>query len=99
MSPTIATLVRLILGISTSQIEIEKVFFIVEMFITIRRCWLQTKNLDNLICVNKNWPHDPYVRCPKVFDFTFACEAELDLIEELDVEFTNEVQCEEFSKA
>jgi hypothetical protein len=69
------------------------------MCITICRCWLQTKNLDKLIVVNKNWPHDPCVRCPKFFDFTFVCEAELDLIEELDVEFTKEVQCEEFLKA
>jgi hypothetical protein len=59
MFPTIATLVRLILGISTSQIEIEKVFSIVGMFITIHKRWLQTKNLDKLIFVNKNWPHDP----------------------------------------
>jgi len=39
------------------------------------------------------------IYCLKFFDFTFVCEVELDLIEELDVEFTNEVQCEEFLKA
>jgi hypothetical protein len=39
------------------------------------------------------------IHCLKFFYFTFVCEAKLDLIEELDVEFTNEVQCEEFSKA
>lgn len=99
MSLTIATLVKLILGISTSQIEIEKIFPIVGMFITICRCWLKKTDLDKLIFVNKNWPHYSCVKCPKFFDFTFVCEAELDLIGELDVEFTNEVQCEEFSKA
>jgi hypothetical protein len=38
-----------------SQIEIEKIFSLLGTFISIRRCHLQFKILDNLIFVNKNW--------------------------------------------
>ncbi len=83
MFPTNVTLTKQIFGILASQIEIEGIFAII-------------RNLDKLIFVNKNWPYDPRVGCFNFFDFAYVCEAQLDLIKDLDVEFTNEVQREEF---
>ncbi len=48
---------------------------------------------------DKNWPFDPCVECPKVLNFAFACEVKLNMMKELDVEFENEVEHEEFPKA
>jgi hypothetical protein len=74
-----------------SQIQIERIFSIVGIMIPFFRFQLQIENLDKLIFINKNWPHDPCVGCTKFFDFAFVCEVESYLIKELDAEFTNEV--------
>ncbi len=52
-----------ILGIVSSQIEIEKIFSLVGMFANLKKCRLQLDNLNKLIFVTKNWPNDPRVSC------------------------------------
>ncbi len=58
MFPTIGFCARQILGIVRSQIEMERIFSLVGIFINHKECHLQSKNLDNLIFVNTNWPTD-----------------------------------------
>ncbi len=48
----------MILGILGSQIEIEKVFFIVDNLTSLRHCKFGPKNLDLLILLIKNWLDD-----------------------------------------
>jgi hypothetical protein len=55
---TIAYLARTILGIPSSHIEIERIYFIASILINLRNCHLDLKNLDLLI---KNWLDDPIV--------------------------------------
>jgi hypothetical protein len=53
--------------------------------------------LDKLIFVRKNWPFDFHVGCLKSFDLATICEAEYDSTNELDVEFVDEVEHEEYA--
>jgi hypothetical protein len=46
--------------------------------------------------VNNNWLINPCVGCLKLANLASICEIKYDLIEELDVEFVNKVECEEF---
>jgi hypothetical protein len=46
--------------------------------------------------MNKNWLVDPYIGCLKLANIAFVCEIKYNLIEELYVEFVNEVEPEEF---
>jgi len=46
-----------------SQIAIEKIFYLVGMLTNLKRCHLQSNNLDKLIFVSKNWANDPRVSC------------------------------------
>jgi hypothetical protein len=78
------------LDILIGQIEIERIFFIVGILIALCKCYFQTKNLDKLIFVNKNWPSNPHVGCP----LASTCEVVSNIIEELDVEFEHKVECE-----
>jgi hypothetical protein len=53
--------------------------------------------MDKLFFVHKNWPSDPHVGCLKLPNLAVICEAKLDLIDELDVKFVDEVECEEYA--
>jgi hypothetical protein len=46
------------LGIVGSQIEIERIFFLVGIFINLRRCHVQLYNFKKLNFMNKNWAND-----------------------------------------
>jgi hypothetical protein len=46
--------------------------------------------------MNKNWLVDLNIGCLKLANITFICEIKYNLIEELYVEFVNEVEHEEF---
>jgi hypothetical protein len=63
MFPTIGFLTQQILGIIGSQIDIERIFFLVRIFTTFRKCHLQIEKLEKLIFVNKNWLNDLRIRC------------------------------------
>lgn len=41
------------------------------------------------------WPFNPHVWCPKFCGFALACEVELDLMQDLNVEFEHKVEHEE----
>jgi hypothetical protein len=85
------------LGISANQIETERTFSIVGIFITLGRCWLQTDNLDKLIFIHKNWPSNPHVDYLKPSNLTIICEAKFDLTNELDAKFVDVVEHEEYA--
>jgi hypothetical protein len=54
MFPTIGFLAEQILGVVGSKIEIEVIFSLAKILTNLRRCRLQTENLEKLIFVNKN---------------------------------------------
>jgi hypothetical protein len=93
----VVALARQILGIPASQIETKKIFSIAGILTTLKRCQLQIDNLDKLIFVHKNWPFDLHVGCLKPSDLATICEAKSDLTKELDVEFVDEVEHEEYA--
>ncbi len=94
--PIVATFAKWILRISTSQIEFEIIFSIVGVLKALRRCWLQTNNMDKLIFVHKNWPFDPHVGCLKPFDLPVVYEIKFDLTNELDAKFMDEMEHEKY---
>jgi hypothetical protein len=57
MFPTISFCVKQILGIVVCQIKIKRIFSLVGILTSLKRCRLQLENLDKLIFVNKNWPN------------------------------------------
>jgi hypothetical protein len=59
----ISFLAKQILGIVSSQIETECIFCVAGILTSLRRCWLQSENLNKLIFVSQNWPNDPRVGC------------------------------------
>jgi hypothetical protein len=63
MFPTIGFCARQILGIVGSQIEIERIFSLTRILTSLKKCRLQSENLDKLIFVNKNWLNDPKINC------------------------------------
>jgi hypothetical protein len=64
---------------------------------TLKRCQFQTNNLNKLIFVHKNWSSNPCVGYLKPYDFVIFYEIKFDLINELDVKFVDEVECEEYA--
>jgi hypothetical protein len=54
--------VKQILRIIEFQIEMNKVFSLIKVLNSLKRC-LQSKNLDKMIFVNKNWLIDPNIGC------------------------------------
>jgi hypothetical protein len=86
-----------IIGITTSQIEKKHEFSIARILTTLQRSRLQTKILDKLIFVNKNWPFDLQISCVKPTDLAFACKLESNLRMEFKVEFhDDEVDHDDF---
>ncbi len=60
-------LVYQILGIIGLQMEIEKIFFSAVILLNLRRCYSQSKHLENLIFNNKNWPTDLRNDCKPIW--------------------------------
>ncbi len=65
--------------------------FLVGILINLRRCRLQTKNLEKLIFVNKNWPNDPRIRCKFSSNLLEFLEKHIDFKKELE-EFEREFE-------
>jgi hypothetical protein len=61
MYPIIGFCAKQVLGIVGSQIETKKKNSLVGILISLKRCHLQSKILDKLTFVNKNWPNDPRI--------------------------------------
>jgi hypothetical protein len=56
-------LAKQILRIVISQIDTKHIFSLAEILTSLKRCWLQSENLDILFFVSQNWPNDPRVGC------------------------------------
>ncbi len=56
----------------------------VEILINLRKCRLQTKNLEKLIFVNKDWPNNPRIRCKCPSNLLKFLEKDVDLEEEFE---------------
>ncbi len=63
MFPIIGFLVKHILEIANFQIETVNLFPLTKNLTNLRKSHLQSKNLEKLIFVDKNWPTDPRVGC------------------------------------
>jgi hypothetical protein len=46
-----------------SKIESKRSFSIVKIFINLKRCRLQSKNLEIFLFINQNWPNDCKIGC------------------------------------
>ncbi len=53
----------------------------------LKRCRLQTKYLEKLIFVNKNWPNDSRIGCKPPSNLLEFLERDMDLEEEFEGEF------------
>jgi hypothetical protein len=76
--------VRQILRIVEFQIEIERIFSLIGILTSFRKCCLQLKNLDNLIFVSKNWPNDPRIGCKSPFNLIDFIESDINLEEKFE---------------
>jgi hypothetical protein len=91
MFPIVGFLTQLILGVVESQIEIERIFYLARILTNLRRCYLQTKDLEKLIFVNKNWPNDSRIGWKSPCNLVEFLEKDVDLEEELK-EFEDEFE-------
>jgi len=80
---------RQILGIVRSQIGIERIFSLTRILASFKKCRLQSKHLEKLIFVNKNWPNDPKISCKSPSSLVDLIETNVDLeeLEELEKTF------------
>jgi hypothetical protein len=63
----------------------QKEFFSLAAILTnLKRCRLQTENLEKLIFVNKNWPNDLRIGCKSPSNLVEFLEKDVDLEEELE---------------
>jgi hypothetical protein len=91
----VGLLARQILGIVGSQVEMKRIFILVVILTNLRRCHLQSENLEKLnIFVSKNWLNDLIVGCKKTLTLVEFIEKEENLEEELE-EFEEECEREE----
>jgi hypothetical protein len=75
---------RQILGIVGCQIEIERIFSLIGILTNLRRYHLQSKNLDKLIFVSKNWPNDLRIGCKIPSNLVDFIESDLNLEKKLE---------------
>jgi hypothetical protein len=68
------------------QIENRKNIFI-NSNSSFRKCHLQSKELDKLIFVSKNWPNDPRIGCKSPFNLADFIESDLNLEEKFEGAF------------
>jgi hypothetical protein len=86
------------MGIPTSQIKTKIIFSIARILISLYICHFQTNNIEILNFVTKNWRIDSCIGCLKHLDLINTCEAKSNLINQLEVEFEDGMECEEFPK-
>jgi hypothetical protein len=82
------------LGVFGSQIEITRIFSLVGILTNLRKCHLQTENLEKLIFVNKNWPNDLKIGCKFPSNLVEFVEKDVNLTEELE-KFESEFEKDE----
>ncbi len=84
MFPIVGFLACQILGIVRSQIETKISFSLMNILTNLRRCCLQSKNLENLIFMSKNWPINPRNGCKPLSNFIKLIKIDLGFEEELE---------------
>jgi hypothetical protein len=67
---------------------------LVGILTNIRKCCLETENLEKLIFVNKNWPNDRIIGCKSSSNLVESLKKDVDLEEELK-EFEGEFEKDE----
>ncbi len=67
-----------ILDIIGSQIE-QKYISSTRIFTNIKKCHLQSNNLEKIIFVNRNWPSNPKVGCKSLSNLVELIENDLGL--------------------
>ncbi len=77
-------LVCQILGTFGSQIEAERIFSLVKILTNLRRCKLQSKKLEIVTFVNKNWPKDPRIGHKSPSSLLKFIDIDINLEEELE---------------
>ncbi len=82
------------MGVIGSQIETKRIFSLLGILTNLRRCHLQTENLEKLIFVNKYWPNDLRIGCKSPSNLVEFLERDVDLEKELD-ELEGEFEKEE----
>lgn len=88
MFPAIGLYAKQIVGIFRSQIEMKRIFSLVGILISLKKCHPQSNYLDNLIFVNKNLPND----------FMIRCKSHSSLVELIDIDVDLEEEFEEFEE-
>ncbi len=83
--------------------KLKHFFSLAKILTYLRRCCLQTENLEKLVFVNKNWPNDPRAGCKSPSNLVEFLEKDVDLEEELkefDTEFARDevVEVQNFNK-
>jgi hypothetical protein len=96
--PIIGFLVKHILEIVKFQIEPMNLFPLTKNLTDLKKCHLQSKNLKNLILMNKNWPNDAKVGCKAFNNLVDFIDSELNLELKLD-EFECSFQQDELKEA
>jgi hypothetical protein len=72
------------LALLVLKIEIEFFFSLAIILTNLRRCCLQSNNLDEIIFVSKNWPSDTRVGCTSASSLIKLIEVDLALEEDLE---------------
>ncbi len=80
--PNVSFLVKQILKIPKPHIEIECVFSLTGVLTILRCCKLQVDNLDQIIAMLKNQPHNPHLNCSRYNDLTYYLKVESSLAED-----------------
>ncbi len=73
---------RQILGIVRSQIGTKRIFSLTKILTNLKKCCLQSKHLEKLIFVKKNWPNDPKIDCKSPSSLVDLIQTNVDLQEE-----------------
>ncbi len=83
MLSTIGFLIKQILGIVGSQIEIKNIFSFTRILTNLKKCYLQLNNLEKWIFMNKNWLNDAKMGCKALNNLVMLIDSKLDLKQEL----------------
>jgi hypothetical protein len=92
--PKVVCFARQILGTRGSQIETERIFSLARILTNLKRCCLQSKNLNKFIFVSQNWHNDPRLGCKTPSNFVKFIEKDKIIEEELE-EFEREFEKED----
>jgi hypothetical protein len=56
-------------GVLSLQIEMERIFCMASILISLKRCPLRIENMENLLLIYQNWPNDARLNCKTMKGF------------------------------